>query len=128
MSKKAGQLLWSRQQITISGTAPSTTIDTGLCQLNKAWAASSLGEPGFGSVAAPSRVQVIPMAPLAAWSGITHAEPTLNPTTGTVEVTFFPAPQAEGPVIVNVLFWNPHTLVGPGDADLYNDPDIIVPA
>jgi hypothetical protein len=112
MSKKSGQLLWNRMQITL--TAGSQVVDTGLCQLNKAWANSSINEPGFG---APSRVQVIPMSPITAWSSVTHAEPVFNSSTQTVQVAFTNA--NEGPVTINVLFWDPATSVGPGEADSY---------
>lgn len=112
MSKKSGQLLWNRQHVNLP--AGPFTLDTGLTQLNRAWANSSADEPGFDG---PSRIQVIPMAPLAAWADVTHGEPTFNPATQTVRVTFFNA--SEGPTTLNVLFWDPATVVGPGEADLY---------
>lgn len=103
-------------------------VDTGLTQLNKSFAAQSPGEPplGIAGTAEPaggalpaSRVMVIPMAPLAAWDDITHGEPYFNTTTGTVHVVFTYA--TEGEITINVLFWDPHTMVGPGEADPYND-------
>jgi len=128
MGQKAGVLLWNRQHITLPfGITP---VDTGLKQVSTSFAGMSLGEPSFGVEIAPpgppdgtgpaSRVQVIPMAPLGPWSLVTHGEPYLNPATGTVWVTF--NNQDEGSVTINVLFWDPHSMVGPGDADLYTDP------
>ena len=112
MSKKAGQLLWNRRNISLP--AGPSVIDTGLTQLNRAWDNSSNAEPGFGT---PSRIQVIPMAPLSAWTNVTHAEPVFNATTETVQIAFFNA--SEGPQTLNVLFWDPATAVGPGEADPY---------
>jgi len=112
MSKKSGQLLWNRQNVTLpAGPFP---VDTGLTQLNRAWANSSVDEPGF---AAPSRIQVIPMAPLSAWAGVTHGEPFFNPASQSILVTFFNV--SGSPTTLNVLFWDPATAVGPGEADLY---------
>jgi hypothetical protein len=125
MGRKAGALLWNRQHVTL--TVGANNIDTGLTQLGKSFEADSPGEPilGISGVAPPpagtlpaSRVQVIPMAPLAAWDLITISEPYFDTTTGTVHVVITLGGQT--PETVNVLFWDPHTVVGPGDADAYN--------
>ena len=126
MSTKAGTLLWNRKRITL---APGdTTIDTGLTQLSKIFASMSPGEPPLGVTTSPpgppdgtlpaSRVQVIPQAPLGPWNSVTHGEPFIDPATGTVKVTF--VLDSEGSVTINVLFWDPHSMVGPGQADTYN--------
>lgn len=126
MSTKAGALLWNRQRITL--VAGANSIDTGLRQVNQNWGASSDNEPPLGveGVAPPapgtgpaSRVQVIPMAPTAAWALITIGEPWLNTATGTVFVTLTNGGQT---VEVNALFWDPHTAIGPGQAATYNAP------
>ena len=124
MSKNAGNLLWNRRRITVSVTVD---IDTGLTQVGRSFGNSSQSEPPFGvngTVSPPdgtlpaSRVQVIPMAPLSKWATITHGEPYFNTTTGTVHVQFA---TGEGPVTnLNVLFWDPHTVAGPGAAVTYN--------
>ena len=118
MSKNAGALLWRRMSVFVPGGvvgalgAPGDT-DTGLTQLNKDFANQSVGEPGFGS---PSRIQVVPLAPTSVWNFVTHTEPVFDPTTETIHVLFS---NSGPPVTVNVLFWDPHTAVGPGEADTY---------
>lgn len=123
MSKIDGQLLFNRAQLSLlAGSPDANDIDTGLCQSSLAFAA---GDPTLGDSAAPidpaagSRVQVIPLAPLSAWAGVTHTEPRLDPITGTVKVRF----DADTPTILNVLFWDPSTAVGPGLAHTYAIPD-----
>jgi hypothetical protein len=61
------------------------------------------------------------MAPIDPWvtGGIQHSEPRLN-VGGTVEVDFFVA-DGTGEQEINVMFWDPHTLVGPVSADGYNE-------
>jgi hypothetical protein len=129
MSTKAGNLLWNRRRVSVGPGA--TNIDTGLRQANMSFDASSDGEPplGISGVAPPaggslpaSRVQVIPLAPIGEWTSaaISHSEPWFNTATGTVFVTFVSG--NEGQADINVLFWDPHTLMGPGDADTYNAP------
>ena len=113
MSEKAGALLWNRRRVAIGS---STTVNTGLTQVNKAFGNSSINEPVLGDGVVPSRVQVIPMAPLDAWTGVTHEEPFLD-TDGLVKVVFHVA--NEGSATINVLFWDPHTSIGPGQADTY---------
>lgn len=126
MSTNAGTLLWRRMRIP---TLPpgSTDIDTGLKQVNKSFGSSSVNEPplGVSGLAAPpdgtppaSRIQVIPLAPTGLWASISHSEPYFNPTTGTVHVTFNNSNEGAIPDL-NVLFWDPHTAVGPGQADTY---------
>jgi len=125
MSRKAGALLWSRQRITLG--AGINDIDTGLMQVSKSFAGQSPNEPSLGVTAAiappngtlpASRVHVIPLAPLARWTDITQGEPYFDSTTQTVHVqlTNNGKPGTE----INVLFWNPHAIVGPGQADTYN--------
>jgi hypothetical protein len=135
MSTKAGQLLWNRRHIhleSIEGAPVELDVDTGLCQVNKAFDESSNGEPSLGvaGIAAPapgtlpaSRVQVIPMAPTGPWALVTHSEPWYSTVTDTVHVTFFApaemAPEEPTDIEINVLFWDPHTGIGPGQADPY---------
>lgn len=127
MGTKAGSLLWNRRHLTlVPGLTP---VDTGLSQVDKAFGSMSLNEPPLGVTSAPpgppdgtlpaSRIMVIPEAPTAAWTNITHGEPYLNPATGTIFVTFNNSDKT--PATINVLFWNPHSLVGPGDADPYTE-------
>lgn len=125
MGLKAGALLWNRQRlslppgtVTVNGILPSTTpVNTGLTQPNRSFPSYSPDEPPLAGVA-PSRVQVIPMAPLSGWTNITHGEPFLDPATDTVWVTFFN--NGLTPADITALFWDPHSMVGPGEADLYN--------
>jgi hypothetical protein len=121
MSTKAGTLLWNRMRIDVPGSVgnggpPGTLdVDTGLRQVNQSFAGMSPGEPSFGD---PSRVQVIPMVPTANWTPITHGEPFLDPATGTIHVVF--ANTLNNDSEINVLFWDPHSMIGPGEADTYN--------
>ena len=134
MSTNAGNLLWNRKRFTVSSAAP-VDIDTGLRQTNQSFEASSVAEPNLGipglapplpGTEPPSRVQVVPLAPTANWAGVTHSEPWVNTATGTVFVTFTFTVE-DGPTAeteLNALFWDPHTLIGPGQADTYNRPNI----
>jgi hypothetical protein len=119
MSKVAGALLWNRMAITFPPSTFTLDVDTGLTQVDRA-----LSDPPLGNGLVASRVQVIPLAPVSNWAGMTHGEPFLDPITNTVHVVFTPGgAQPEPPYQVapfNVLFWNPHTLVGPGEADPYD--------
>jgi len=117
MSAKNGQLLISRQQITL--VAGANVIDTGLRQVNQAFGASSVGEPDLAE-----RTMVIPLPGSSTatgnWSLVRVANPTIGPN-GTVLVTLTWLGEA-GSAIYNVLFWAPHTLVGPVDAEPYIAP------
>lgn len=93
-------------------------IDTGLKQANRSFRSSSENEPGLGDGLTASRVQVIPMMPIGGWLDVSHGEPYLDSTTGTVHVSFTNG--GEGRAVINALFWDPHTSIGPGEADLYN--------
>jgi hypothetical protein len=115
MGLKAGALLWNRMRLQIPG-AGTLDVDTGLAQVNKSFADMSPGEPGFDD---PSRIMVIPMAQIGAWVDVTHGEPYFDPATQTIHVEFSNA--GIGTANINALFWNPHSLVGPGSAELYND-------
>lgn len=122
MSKIDGQLLFNRKQVTILlGSPDANDIETGLCQSSLAFAP---GDPTLGTDPAPadpaagSRVQVIPLAPLSAWANVTHTEPRLDPDTGTVKVKFNLGGNVAS-VVLNVLFWDPSTAVGPGLAHTY---------
>jgi hypothetical protein len=126
MSTANGTLLWNRQHLTLS--AGLNDVDTGLIQQSQAFGASSANEPplGIAGTTAPapgslpaSRVQVIPLPPTPAWTNVTISEPWVSTVTGTVHVTF--TSSSEVPIEVNVLFWDPHTSIGPGQADPYND-------
>lgn len=139
MGNNAGQLLWNRVRVTLPAANPNTglpsqtDVDTGLTQVNQSFGADSVGEPSFGSsgiVSPPdgtppaSRVQVIPQSPLGPWSKITHGEPYLNTTTNTIHVLFSNA-DVVAPSEINVLFWAPHTSIGPGEANTYHALPII---
>lgn len=132
MSTNAGQLLVHRMHIALSPDLLANDIDTGLCQENRSYENDSVNEPVDGAPgnansflgpvvapdpSVPSRVMVIPQAPYGDWAGITHGEPYFNTITKTVHVVFI-TPQA--PIELNVLFWMPHSLAGPIQADLYN--------
>lgn len=130
MSKNAGQLLWNRQRIDL--LAGTTQVNTGLTQVSRSFESESIGEPPLGVTLVPpgpangalpaSRVQVIPLAQTDKWVGVTHGEPYLNPTTNTIFVAF--QNNSESTITdLNVLFWLPHSMVGPGDADTYNSED-----
>lgn len=117
MAKIAGQLLWRRRQIALGPGV--TDVDTGICQVSQA-----LGNdpPMSGTIptlldpdGTASRIQVIPMSPLPLWQAVTHSEPAV--VNGTVHVLFT---NSGPPTTINVLFWDPHTHIGPGDADTYN--------
>lgn len=107
MSKIAGQLLWNRVRFTLTGSTPPVPINTGLCQ--KSYALGT--DAGF-----PGRVMVIPLAPTASWTGVTMSEPYM--LNGTVYVNFSYTGE---PITLNVLFWAPHTYVGPVTTDAYLD-------
>lgn len=103
-----------------------TTVDTLITQPSRAFDNSSSGEPPLGIAgtmppadgATPaSRVMVIPEPPTAGWTGVTHGEPYFDTASGTVKVQLR---NAGGSIAsLNVLFWDPHTSIGPGQADTY---------
>ncbi|MGH7177179.1 MAG: hypothetical protein ACREJC_07360 [Tepidisphaeraceae bacterium] len=124
MSANAGNLLWNRRRINL--LLGANDIDTGIKATNQNWDANSVDEPPLGVIAAiapgdgtppASRVQVIPMAPMTGWVGVTVGEPWLSTVTGTVHVTLTAAAPLNN---VNVLFWCPATIAGPGLAATYN--------
>jgi hypothetical protein len=127
MGRKAGTLLWNRMRINVPAGV-GFDVDTGLTQVNKSFPDMSPGEPplGVSGVVAPvggtppaSRIEVIPLSPISKWASITHSEPYFNTTTSTVHVAFNSGGET-GVADLNVLFWDPHSMVGPGDADTYN--------
>jgi len=129
MGLKAGALLWNRRRLTLPAGL-DTNIDTGLTQPNRSFESYSPGEPPLGVVAAAppapgtppaSRIQVVPMSPMANWALVTHGEPYLDTDTNTIHVLFTNGGQT--PVNINVLFWDPHSMVGPGEADTYSPGD-----
>jgi len=127
VSTRNGALLWRRRRLTL---APgNTNVDTGLIQPNLSFpadepplgVATTAPGPADGTLPA-SRVQVIPQAPYPSWDNVSHGEPYLNTTTNTVHVEFTNA--GKSPTTINVLFWDPHTSVSPGEADTYNAEEI----
>ncbi len=121
MGKKAGALLWARKRFTVPAATEfvpgEITIDTGLMQPNTGFGDYSPDEPGLDAAGMiGSRIQVVPMVPTSKWSTITHQEPYVDPATGTVKVKFL---NTGGAVAINALFWDPHSIVGPGAADRY---------
>ncbi len=125
MGKKAGALLWNRRLLTANDIPPFvvTNIDTGLAQPNQGFGDYSPGEPALDKVGSiGSRIQVIPMAPVAAWASISHGEPYVD-ADGKIIVDLTNTSQVD--VLINVLFWDPHSMVGPGDAAKYGGmPDV----
>jgi len=117
MSAKNGPLLVSRQQITL--VAGANVIDTGLRQVNQAFGSSSESEPGLAE-----RTMVIPLVASSSatgnWSLVRVADPTIGPD-GTVLVSLTWLGEA-GSATYNVLFWAPHTSIGPVDAEPYSAP------
>jgi hypothetical protein len=103
MALASGALLMNRVQLPLAGGV--TDVDTGLVQPDLAV------NPNLAT-----RVMVLPMAPTDNWGSITHANPTFSATTNTVHVSFT---NGSGATTINVLFWDPHTSVGPVDADSY---------
>jgi len=123
MGLKAGALLWNRMRFQVLDGV--IDIDTGLTQLNRSFPDYSPGEPPLGVNAAvspiagtlpASRIMIIPLAPLSDWASVTHGEPYFSTVTNTIHVQFSNGVD----VFVNALFWNPHSLIGPGNADTYN--------
>jgi len=125
MSTKNGQLLVSRQQITL--VVGSNIIDTGLRQVNQAFGASSVNEPNLAA-----RTMIIPLVgsndAAGDWSLVrVAAEPSIGPN-GTVLVELTYLRDGGGDGTYNVLFWAPHTSIGPVDADPYTVlPPVVIP-
>ena len=134
MGKKAGSLLWRRARIAL--TAASTDFDTGLTQLSKPFqdmssgvaGSQDSGEPTMGVVGtvspAPgttpvSRIMVVPLAPTSAWTSVTHGEPYFHSGTQTVHVLFTNSSSPLTTQTINVLFWDPHSIDGPGMGHTY---------
>ncbi len=113
MAVQAGQLLINRRRLSLS--AGANVIDTGLRQTNLNF---DPDPPLGGSVSVASRVMVVPLPPTNAWAGVSISEPVLG-AGGTVEVTF----NAPDPVVLNVMFWDPHTFICPMNAEPYGDCD-----
>lgn len=97
----AGQRLWNRQQINVP--VGSTDVPHGLMQQNLAI------DPALAA-----SIMVIPLPPTSNWDNITTGEPTAS------IVPF--SNSGGGNVDLNVLFWLPHTMMGPGDAATYLPP------
>lgn len=118
MSRKAGQLLWNRVHVVFPPDTVTVEVDTGIT------AESLAGLPPMGDGTVASRVQVIPLAPTDNWgSRAVVGEPFLDPTTRTVHVRLGGGLAPEPPFQLsplNVLFWAPHSIASPGDADPYN--------
>jgi hypothetical protein len=131
MTKRGNQLLWNRMRLTLphttigdGGNIPHPVdVDTGLCQPTLAFEHGEPildGEdPSLPFVGVPSRVQVLPMLPWSAFDDVTHAEPYFDDATGTVHVVMLNS-NLFADVEVNVLFWDPHLYISPGDADCYS--------
>jgi len=109
----AGNLLLNRMHLFL---APGDNIiHTGLQQSLRAFPVGEpTDDPATGS---PSRIMVHPLSPIIAWAGVTHGEPYMDPTTKTIWVKI--TNPTQGTVEVNVLFWDPHSIICPLDADLY---------
>jgi hypothetical protein len=111
----AGNLLLNRMHLFL---APGVNIiHTGLQQDLRAF---PVGEPTDDP--APnhaSRIMVFPLSPIVAWAGVTHGEPYMDPTSKTIRVAI--TNPTQGTVEVNVLFWDPHSIVCPLDAMTYGN-------
>lgn len=133
MGLKSGSFLWNRVRIpNIPANSVAFNVDTQLKQPNRGFSDYSPNEPTLGLVTAPpgpfgtgpvSRIEVMMLAPTGKWGSVTHSEPFLNPATDTIWVTFFNS--LITPVVdLNVLFWDPHAIFGPGQAVHYAFPVI----
>jgi hypothetical protein len=128
MSINQGQLLWNRKHIVLAaGGGAANLIDTLLQEPQQAFQNSSVNEPPLGVMAAAppadgtppaSRIMVIPLSPLPAWTTVTHGEPYFDTTSNTVKVQF--TNSGETGITINVLFWDPSTMIGPGLAQTYH--------
>lgn len=135
MSAQAGNLHIVRQRVALTADATPTNIDTGIAVASQAY--DKTGSPsdpvdpplGIHQASAPaagatpaSRLQVIPLPPMAAWTGVTIGEPYFDTDTNTVHVEL--TSNVEGGSTVNVLFWAPHTCCGPIKVAAYNPAEI----
>lgn len=115
-------------QITLGAVAVDFDVDTVLQQallgFDPGEPVLSGVEPVLPALGVASRVHVVPLAPTNNWSGVTHKEPFVDPLTNTVHI-LFSNPGAE--VTINVLVWDPHTLIGPGLAHTYQTPAPVPP-
>lgn len=128
MPTVSGQRLWTRQQLTLQpgDDLPVNDIDTGITQKSLAFGTDPPLNGAKPSTGIPdgiaSRVQVIPLCPINYaednWKYVTHDEPRV--VNGTVRVQFHKF--SGGTATINLLFWAPHSEIGPGDADIYGNP------
>jgi hypothetical protein len=112
-----GQLLVNRKRIEL--VAGANDVDTGIRQVNQAFAPDPTLGDSVGSVV--SRVMVVPLPPFNAWAGVTISEPFVS--NGTVHVTI----TAPNNVTVMAMMCNPHTIACPLSADFYGNPTPSVP-
>jgi len=107
MPTQAGHLLLSRRALMLS---PGTNlINTGICQTDHALAP----DPGVAE-----RLVVQPLPPLSSWvfaSIMLVSQPRWVGKTIEVELIN----QTNSTIGVNVLFWVPHSSIGPISADPY---------
>lgn len=128
MSKRAGQLLWNRMNLTVDPATP-LDVDTSIWQPNRSFAANSVGEPTMPEIGAdpllnPSRIQVIPQSPVGNWLGVSHGQPFAHlnvggPNDGKITIHVLFTNSGTDPIDINALFWDPDTKIGPGAADVY---------
>jgi hypothetical protein len=133
MSAQAGNLHWKRARLILTGDGAGDNIDTGIKVAGRAYdqaggpgnpvdpplGLEQAGPPANGATPA-SRLMVVMLPPLSAWTGVTMGEPYLDTDTDTVHVVL--TSNIEGGSSPNVLFWAPHTNAGPGKCDTYNAP------
>lgn len=131
MSTKAGTLLWRRMKVTVPSSGV-IDVNTGLIQQTKNFPDQSPNEPPLGRTALvspppgatpASRIHVIPLAPITQWLGVFHAEPYVSTVTNTIHLAFSDVAAQPQVHNINVMFWDPHSVVGPGHADTYNIAD-----
>lgn len=117
--------------IVVNSSTP-LDVDTGIWQPNRSFRANSALEPGMPEVGAdpllnPSRLEVVPEAPLDNWLLIGHEQPFAHlnvggPNDGKVTMHVIFTNHDTDPDVdttINVFFWCPDTKVGPGEADVY---------
>lgn len=120
MSKRSGTLLWRRMQFgSLFLDGLEHDIDTGLTQVGQALGPD---EPPIDGNIGPSRIMVLVLQQFIPTANIQlKRQPFIDPVTNTVHVLL----QNTGDPTqgVSILFWDPHTLIGPGQADPYAIPD-----